>query len=128
MKHTVKNTSATTAQLTVSVATDELLAIKTETLTRLGKDMKVAGFRPGKAPIDVVEKNIDQNLLQSQVLEDAVNRFYINAAIDADIQPIDRPQVEVSKFDPSKELEFIATVEVMPEVSLGDYKKISKKA
>lgn len=127
MKHTVKNTSATTAQLTVNVTADELLKIKAETLARLGKDMKVAGFRPGKAPADVVEKNVDQNLLQSQVLEDAVNRFYINAAIEADIQPIDRPQVEVSKFDPTKELEFTATVEVMPEVALGDYKKINKK-
>lgn len=127
MKHTVKNTSATTTQLTVSVAADELLLVKAETLARLGKDMKVAGFRPGKAPVDVVEKNIDQNLLQSQLLEDAVNRFYINAAVEADIQPIDRPQVEVSKFEPGKELEFVATVEVMPEVSLGDYKKISKK-
>lgn len=126
MKHTVTSTSATTAQLTVSVTADELKQVKIETLRRLGKDVKAAGFRPGKAPADVVEKHLDTNYLQSQVLEDAVNRFYITAAMEAEIQPIDRPQVEISAFEPDEKLEFVATVEVLPEVTLGDYKKIRK--
>ena len=127
MKTIVKNLSETKVILTISVDSEELKTAEQVALTKLAKDVKVPGFRKGKVPASVVAKNVDPTLLQQQTLEDALSKAVADAFMAEELQPLDRPEVEVKKFVPGKELEFTAETEIVPAVKLGDYKKLKAK-
>lgn len=123
----VKKESKTKRLVTISADKERLEDIKNRTLKRLGKDLTVKGFRKGKAPVNAVEKDVGENAVQSEVLEDAVNFLYLLAVNEKNLRPVDKPQIEVKKYVPYTELEFVAEIEVIPEPKLGDYKKFKKK-
>ncbi len=127
MKHTRKNNSDTQVALTVELDGSDLAHVKQKTLKRLAKKIKVAGFRQGKVPTSVAEKNIDSYLLGMELTEDAVNQFALEVLEIEKLQPLERPKVEVTKYVPNQQLEFSATVEVLPKITLGDYKKLNAK-
>jgi trigger factor len=124
MKHTVKKINDTTRLLTIELDAADLAQIKVNTLAHLAKDLKVAGFRPGRVPANIAEKHIDPNELNNHLLEDAVNSAAIKALDVEGIMPLDRPKVEIKRFVPDSTLEFTAELEVIPEIKLGDYKKL----
>ncbi|MGH7196540.1 MAG: trigger factor [Candidatus Saccharimonadales bacterium] len=127
MTYSVKKISSSQVLVTVTVSADDLTSVKQKTLHRLAKDMKVAGFRPGKVPANVAEKNLDANVLNAELLEDAVNLFTIDAFEKEKLTPLDRPKVDIKKFVPGQELEYTAEVEIIPDIKLGDYKKLKAK-
>jgi trigger factor len=101
-------------------------SVKTEVLTHLAKDhVKIQGFRTGKAPLSLVEKNVDQQLLQSEFLDSALNRAYGQALDEQKLRPVAQPEVKLTKFVPYTTLEFSAEVEVVGDIKLPDYKKVS---
>jgi trigger factor len=89
--------------------------------------VKVPGFRKGKVPTSVVAKNVDPQTLAQQTLEDALSKAVAEGFDAEKIQPLDRPEVDVKKYVPGKELEFTAEAEILPKVTLGDYKKLNAK-
>ena len=127
MKTTVKNLSDTKVSLTISVTPEELKNAELVSLDKLGKTVKVPGFRKGKVPASVVAKHIDPQTLQAELLNNAISKAVSEAFISENIQVIDRPEVEVKKYVPGSELEFTAEVEIIPAVKLGDYKKLTAK-
>lgn len=127
MKTVVKNLSDTKVILTISLDEAELAAAEKVALTKLARDIKVPGFRKGKVPASVAEKHINPNALQEQTLENALSKAVAEAFINEKLQALDRPQVEVKKFVPGKELEFTAETEIVPPVKLGNYKKLKAK-
>lgn len=127
MKHSIKKLSPTKVQLQINLDDKDLADIRPITLSKLAKNLKVSGFRPGKVPVHVAEKHLDPTTLESQLVEDAINRHVINVLNDEKIQALDRPQVDVKTFEPKQKLEFTAEVEILPEIKLGDYKKLSAK-
>lgn len=116
----------TTAELTISAQQNDLDPIKLHVLRHLQQKVKVPGFREGKVPVALVEKNIDQNTLQTEFLEEAINHLYMSAAKELRLRPVAQPEVAIKKFVPFSELEFTANVEVIGEITLPDYKKIKK--
>ncbi len=119
-----EQTSPTIAKLTINAEPSLLIEIKNVTLKNLGKQTRISGFRQGKAPISLVEKNIDSSLLQTEFLDNAINRLYGNAIDSERIRPVSQPKVTVQKFVPFTTLEFVAEVESIGEVNLPDYMKI----
>ncbi|MBP7806867.1 trigger factor [Candidatus Saccharibacteria bacterium] len=119
-----KQLSDTQTTLTFTLSEADLSPIKQRALKKLGANVKVAGFREGKAPLNIIEKNVDQSLLETEVIEDAVNTFYIQALDEHKIRPVARPDVSIKKFVPYTNLEFETVVSVIGKVALPDYKKI----
>lgn len=117
------NSSDTEIKLTVAPSESELLAMKQHVLGHFRNRVKIAGFREGKAPIELIEKNVNSNMLQTEFLEEAVNEFYIQTVQQENIRPISNPKVNITKFVPFATLEFEAEVTVLGEVTLPDYKK-----
>ncbi len=117
----------TKVRLTIKGSSEELSKYKDIALRRLSKNLKVPGFRQGKAPHAVVEKHIDQNVLQGEFLEEALGQLYAKAAQDQGLRPVDRPEVSLKKFVPYSVLEFEAAVETVSDIKLPDYKKIKKQ-
>jgi trigger factor len=127
MKTTVKHLSDTKVELTITLGEKELKDAELVALNKIAKTIKVPGFRKGKVPASVAAKNVDPNALGQQTLDDALSKAVADAFTSEDIQALDRPQVDVKKFVPGKELEFTAETEILPKVTLGDYKKLGVK-
>ncbi len=124
MKTTVTHPTETKAKLTITLGKEELADAEQVALTKLSKNVKAPGFRKGKVPASVAAKYIDPNALIQQTLDDALSKAVAEAFIAEDIQALARPEVEVKKFVPGSELEFTAECDIVPPVTLGDYKKL----
>lgn len=118
------NKSETEVTLAITATATDLNSIKQHVLKRLAGDVKMQGFRKGTAPLALVEKNIDQNLLQTEFLDEAMTHLYSTAAQEEKLRPVTRPDVQIKKFVPFTELEFEVTTSVVGEVKLPNYKTI----
>lgn len=119
-----QDTTGTTVKLTVNPDTAQIDAAKLEAVRRLGAKLKIQGFRPGKAPIALIEKQLDPNLLQSEFLEIIINNVYILALQQQKVRPVTQPQVNILKFVPYSDLEITYELEAIGEIKLPDYSKI----
>jgi len=126
MQVTRKDLANNKVELTITAETKELQEYKQHVLQKLAKEVDVQGFREGKAPLSVVEKNVDPQRLQGEVIEDAINHLYSNAIRRESLRPLVNPDVSMKKFVPYSTLEFTAVVDVLGTVKLADYKKIKK--
>ncbi|MEO8105370.1 MAG: trigger factor [Candidatus Saccharibacteria bacterium] len=117
-------TTGTTVTLTVNPNQAQIMAGKHEAVQRLGKNLKLQGFRPGKAPIALIEKNLDPNVLQSEFLDIIVNHVYLLALQAQKVRPVTQPEVSILKFVPYGELEIQYQVEAIGDIKLPDYTKI----
>ena len=116
--------SPTNVKLTIVGDEAQLQATRQAVVQALSRNVKVPGFRPGKAPTAMVEKNIDQSVLQSEFLDQAVNQLYVEAIQQENIRPVAQPNIALTKFVPYSTLEFTAEVEVVGDIKLADYKKV----
>jgi len=126
-KVTVKNISDTKVELTFRLGAEELKSAEQVALQKMSRDLKIAGFRKGKAPLNVVRKNVNENALQEQILDNAISKAVAEGFLTKEIQALEQPAVEVKKFVPGSELEFTAEATIVPPVKLGNYKKLKSK-
>ena len=127
MKTTVTHESDTRVKVMIAADHAELAAAEQVALKRLAKTAKVNGFRTGHVPLEIVKKHADANALAQETLDAALNRAVAEAFLSNDLQVLARPEVEIKKYVPGELLEFTAEADVLPEVKLGDYKKLKAK-
>lgn len=127
MKYTVKNLSDTKIEISVTLDKEDLSSARKKSLERLAKEVKIEGFRKGKAPLNLAEKAINPNDLNSATVDYAVRVSVPEVFMKASKQPLVVPNVEVTKFVPDETVEYKATADILPEVKLGDYKKLDVK-
>ncbi len=127
MQATTKSIDSTTTELTVTLNEADLASVKSAVLKDLSKDVNLAGFRKGHAPEAIVEKNVDQALLQNRFLDEAVQKYYAEAAIKEGLRPVAPPELNITKFVPFTTIEFTAKIETIGHITLPDYKKFSFK-
>jgi trigger factor len=128
MKSIITSTTDTTKTLTVTLDEQDLKDVVKHTYDHLRAKVKAAGFRPGKAPDHIVDRELGAQVVQAEVIDSALGATYPKALVENEINPVGSPQVEVSKFVPYTELEYILTVEVLAPIKLADYKKLKTKA
>lgn len=126
MKKTIKKIDDTKLKLSVTIEKAELAEAQKTAAKELSKDVEVKGFRKGKVPADIAEKQVNPVELMNQAAEIAVNNALIAVMTEENIRPVDRPNVELGEFSPEK-LEFTAEITVLPAFKLPDYKKLTSK-
>ena len=127
MKVTSKKLSTTEYEITYAVEAEALALSKKHAISKLSKGVKIAGFRPGKAPAAMIEKSIDQMALQSEFINEALNHSLSEALEEAKLRPLTQPDVELVKFVAYDTVEFKAKVLVLGPITLPDYKKLNIK-
>lgn len=127
MKHTLKKLSDTSVQTTVELDKTDLATAKQAAVRRLARDVKVPGFRKGKVPLEVAEKHIDPMQLANETAEHALNIALNDVSVVEDLRVLDRPQINLDDFQPYDSLKFTATIEILPDIILGNYKKLKVK-
>jgi trigger factor len=125
MKITKEPLTPTSVKLTIISDQKAIDSIKRIVVEKLSEGIKLPGFREGKAPANMVEKQIDQSLLQNEFLNEAMNQFYAQAVKQEGIRVVKEPVVAITKFVPYTTLEFTAQVEAIGDIKLGDYKSIT---
>ncbi|MGP9537742.1 trigger factor [Brachybacterium sp. AOP43-C2-M15] len=126
MKTESEKLSPTRVKLTVEVPFDELKpAVETAT-KKIADQVQIPGFRKGKVPTRLVEQRFGRPAIMQEAVNDALPDFYQQAAAEAEIKPVGRPEVEVAEvpgLDGSEEGHLLFTVEqdVRPEIALPDF-------
>ncbi len=118
---TVKKLNETTYEVSVSRTGDELKHMKEHVLTHF-KDAKVAGFRPGHVPKDVLERTFKKEI-EDEILNHIISEEYSKAVSENDLKPIDNIKLEKYENDNDK-VELVFTIPVLPEIKLGEYKGV----
>ncbi|MFI5270659.1 MAG: trigger factor, partial [Candidatus Saccharimonadales bacterium] len=130
MQITKEQLSPTRVKLTITAEENELSGIKKVVVKDLGASSKVSGFRAGKAPINLIEKQLDQTLLQTEFLDAAINQLFVASVRNQALRAIGQPDIAVTKFVPFTTLVFTAEVSIIGVIKLADYKntKLPKKS
>lgn len=127
MKTKLKKLSDSRVELTVTLDAKDLKPAKEKALVKLAKELKVEGFRKGKVPTEVAKKFIPENDLNAEVVDYAVRTTVVPAFQEVEKSPLVMPSVNVTKYVPDEIVEYTATADIIPEVKLGDYKKLGVK-
>jgi|APSaa5957512622_1039677.scaffolds.fasta_scaffold23196_4 FKBP-type peptidyl-prolyl cis-trans isomerase (trigger factor) len=117
-----------TFSLEFSIPWSEVQKATTKAIDNITKNAKLTGFRQGKAPKDLVEKSIDKTKLYGEVINQLLPISYSKAIQDHNLRPAVSPKVQIIKAEENQSWQFKATSCELPEVKLGDYKKIAKGA
>ena len=96
-------------------------------LSHMKSHVKVDGFRPGQAPNKLVEEKIKPESLLMEAGDCAVRETYVKYVQDNNLEPIGQPDVKIVKIAKGNPFIFTATITVLPDVDLPDYKEIAKK-
>ena len=123
----VKKEETSQVELTISVPEKDFAPFLTKAAQKLSKEKPMKGFRPGKAPVKAVAEHVGHELLLQEAMDGALPHFFVQAAIDNNVDAINRPNITIKELAFEKPFEFTATVDVMPSVTLGDLKKVSVK-
>ncbi|TVT29640.1 trigger factor [Salinicoccus cyprini] len=108
--------------LTVTVPAKEVDGALNEAFAKVSKEVSIPGFRKGKVPRQMFEKRFGVESLYQDALDILLPKAYTEAVTEADINPVDQPEVDIEQMEKGKDLIFTAKVTVEPEVKLGEYK------
>ncbi|OBH16673.1 trigger factor [Mycobacterium sp. E1715] len=120
MKSTVEQLSPTRVRINVEVPFAELEPDFQRAYRELAKQVRLPGFRPGKAPAKLLEARFGREALLDQVVNEALPARYGQAVVESEVQPLGQPEIEVTKKEYGQELAFTAEVDVRPKIELPD--------
>ncbi len=124
MNITVKQLPKSQVELTIEISTLEMQPFLEKTATKLSIELKIEGFRPGKAPYNIVKAKVGEMNIMQEALDSIISKYYYDALEQEKIVTIGQPKVEIGKLAPGNPLVFKATAAVLPKVKIGDWKKI----
>ena len=108
--------------MVVELEPEKLEGARRKAARRIAEKVKIPGFRPGKAPYDVVRRLYGDGVLTEEAVEILVDEIYPEALKEADIKPSAAGALEnIESLEPPK---FIFTVPLTPTIDLGDYKSV----
>ena len=108
--------------INVEVPPDRVEQAAEKAFRRLVQRASIPGFRPGKAPRALYERQYGSDHLYEEAARDLVDEYYRQAVDAHDLHPLHQPDVDIKRLGRGEPLVFEATVAVRPPVELGDYK------
>ena len=121
MKTTVEPLEGNKVKLSVEVDEAEFEKAINAAFRKLAGEVRIPGFRPGKAPRKVLEARLGAEVGRSQALHDALPDYYVQAIKDHDVDVIAAPEFEIKEGEESGPVAFEAVVEVRPIVDVPGY-------
>ncbi len=121
MKSTVEKLSPTRVRINVEVPFTELQADFDRAYKQLAQQVRLPGFRPGKAPAKLLEARVGRGAVLQQVVNDALPARYSEAVTTTELRPLGQPDIEVTRMEDGEELVFTAEVDVRPDIDIPDF-------
>jgi trigger factor len=120
MQVSIETTSGLERRMTVGIPAEQVETEVEKRLQQAAKTIRMNGFRKGKVPVKVVKQQYGAGVRQ-EVLGEVMSRSFYEAVQKEDVKPAGQPSIEPKEMAEGKDIEFIATFEVYPEVALGDF-------
>lgn len=120
MQVSVETTTGLERKLTIAVPSEELDNKVNEKLQEVAKTANIKGFRKGKVPLKIVARQYGA-AAREEVAGDLINNSYMQAIEQENVRPAGYPKIEISTLEAGKDLEYVATIEVYPEVQISDF-------
>ncbi|TDG14025.1 trigger factor [Seongchinamella unica] len=121
MQVSIETTSGLERRLTVGVPAARIDGAVDERLKKAAKDVRMPGFRPGKVPMKVMRQRFGAGVRQ-EVLGEVMSQSFQEAVVQEQLRPAGQPSIEPKSLDAGKDLEYVATFEVFPEVEVAEMK------
>ena len=126
MKTDVKKLENAQVEITVVLPSAEVEKHREAVEKEALKQVKVDGFREGHVPKDIAMKEISPMRILEEMSQQAISEVYVSVLEETKVKAIGHPQIVITKIAEGTDLEFKLTTAVLPEIKLGDYKKIAK--
>jgi len=124
----IKKLPKSKIEIEIAVSWDVWKDYLDQAAAEVSEELKISGFRPGKAPRNLVEQKVGSGVILNNAAEKAVKKSYVDFVTKEKLEVIGTPKVEIEEIEEGKELKYKAEVAVMPEVKVKeDYKKEVKK-
>ena len=127
MKNTIKDLPKSQKEISVEISVEEMEKYMNQALDKLAKNIKLDGFRNGKVPKDVAEKQLGDAAIFEEASQFAIQNSYLEIIKENKLNPLGQPKAEITKAAPNNSFEYKIVISVMPEVKLGDYKTVFGK-
>jgi trigger factor len=124
MQVSIETTSGLERRLTVGVPAERIESEINSRLQKAAGNVRLAGFRPGKVPMKVMRQRFGAGVRQ-EVLGEVMSQSFQEAVIQEKLRPAGQPSIEPRNLEAGKDLEYIATFEVFPEVEVVEIKGFS---
>ncbi len=121
LKYEIKKLPKSEIEIQVTVPEEDMEIHRKKACDEISREVKVKGFRPGHVPEHVLENYVQKEYITGKAQEIALQKTYADIVIKDKIQVISRPRVKIEKEEP---FTYIATVAVLPDVEIDDYKSI----
>ena len=121
METTVEALEGNKVRLKVAVPASEFEAAIDAAFRKLAKEVRIPGFRPGKAPRRLLEAHFGPEVAREQALRDSVPDYYSQAVLAEELDTIAPPELEITSGQEDGDVEFDAVVEVRPQVEIQGY-------
>ncbi|GIP06814.1 MULTISPECIES: trigger factor [Paenibacillus] len=128
MKATWEKIEKNLGVLDVEVDAERVASALDKAFNKVAKKANVPGFRKGKVPRPIFEARFGVESLYQDAIDILLPEVYSEAVEQADIFPVDRPEVDIEQFAKGETFKFKARVTVKPEVKLGEYKGVEVAA
>ncbi len=124
MQVSVETTSGLERRVTVGIPAEKIDSAVDVKLKEAAKQVRIDGFRPGKVPLKEVRRRYGKSI-REEVIGEAVSNSFYDAVTKESLNPAGYPQIERTKDVPGEDLEFTATFEIYPEVTVTGLDQIS---
>ncbi len=124
MKSTVERLTPTRVRISVEVPFAELQGDFDRAYKQLAQQVRLPGFRPGKAPAKLLEAMVGRGAVLELVVIGALPARYSEAVTTEELRPLGQPEIEVTKIEDGEELTFTAEVDVRPDIDLPDLSEL----
>jgi len=111
-------------ELTIQMSHDELQPYLQKAAEELSREKPIKGFRPGKAPYDVVVKQFGEMKLLQKSSQNIISNTYYKAIDQEKLETVEQPKIDIVKMAPQNPFIYKATVALLPKVELPEYNKI----
>lgn len=123
MQVSIETLSKLERKMTVEVPAETVESQVRSRLQEAARTITIKGFRKGKVPVKVVEDRYGKGVRQ-EVIGEVMSQSYYKALSEQKVRPAGQPRIEPKSLEAGRNLQFVATFEVYPEVTLGDFSQI----
>lgn len=128
VKHSLKKLPKATVEITVDIPKDVISKSYSDAFESLRERLEVEGFRKGKVPKEIAEKNLRKETVYQELIHRLLPKIYEDIVKKEELKPVISPKIELVKAQENSDWQIKISVAERPIVTLGDYKKLIQKA
>jgi trigger factor len=122
---TLTRLAPTQVALEIPITGEELAAAEDRAFRKLAKNVRLPGFRRGKVPRKIFEQAYGAEAVTNEAMDEVIPEVYAKAVREHDLAPVERPKMEILEQSEGRPTRLRATVEVRPEIALGEYRGVA---